>query len=282
MNNKKILAVLIAFFMAVSGASAVEVKVDFDGVSGAPALPARRHGLAAFIEAAAAQKTDLPCVPAPQAPSRGFPPASGPFCIANCQDSDIVPGEDSEAQDSFQVPPVTSELDKVIVGMVCIKRGEYSSPECTGKTLRQAAALQSWDLLKNIFVDNAEKVLTFHFPVPMSYVLFGQTLYQVQMHAQDLTAKKLQEDNAKLAPMISDSQVEKARKLRMMADNARLIKTWKKEAIFDATRASNWKEIQDKVFAFNGGPAYRQLGKSLMGYEIFRKKQARQQPPAVR
>lgn len=288
MNMKTTTIVFSALAAAAINAAAAEPLANFDGLAGPAPLGA---GLVSAVEEAAAAIFPAPVpAPAPEFPEARFPgsryyvpPVNGPYCIANCggadtgpDGSDTVPGgADAEPQQSFTVPPVTSDLEQTINVLVCMKRGELSSPDCGKKKLRELAALEGWDMLQDIFVDNAKETLSFHFPVPMSILLFGQSLYQIQMHGLDVVRKRLLEDNKKLAPAESDPQIEKARKLRMMADNSRMIKGWYKEAVFDATRASNWQEVQDKVFAFNGGTAYRQLGRSLMGFEVLRKKASR-------
>ncbi|HBA61080.1 MAG TPA: hypothetical protein DCZ92_09735 [Elusimicrobia bacterium] len=277
------LAVLITT-SAGSVALAGGVEIDFDGTNkagGAQTGTSQAKLLPSLEAAFAAGQPAIPAVPVPMKtlPDRGIPPASNPYCVAYCDgdsdgdsgsDGDDDTGSDNPSSGNSAMPAVSAEfLEKVLVAYVCIGKTEFSSDACMKKTGREAALALSLDMLKKVFTGNAKDVLTFHFPVPMTHILFAQSLYQAQMHGIDMLRAKLSEDNKKLLPLAWDSPSEKARKTRLMSENEKTIAKWKKDAILEAAQAANWKEVQAKIFLFNGGPAYTQLGSALLGKEVF-------------
>lgn len=94
-------------------------------------------------------------------------------------------------------------------------------------------------------------------------------LAQFEIEMIQALEKQFQEDLKRMEPMSNDSYDVKMRKLQMISIDTKVINVWADAARREAG-AGSWEDVGRHFYEFRGGPAYRQLGTTLVGKEWFR------------
>jgi hypothetical protein len=270
------IAVAAAFTLSMASAAfARDLSFDFDGAASGRKLKAGSEGITL-----AGQLSEAPGL---SVPKWDVPPANGPECV----DSPYgCPGTGGGGSDNgsdngsnngsnvvnIPIPGPSDEpfyLDKPFIGAVCVNTGSYGA-KCFNETGRQSTLRLSKKILDKAVHNEITERLTVKFPYAMSKVKIIEALVKLELETVKEVNNQLSDDLKNLMPMPWATQAEKERNLRIIQTDQKVIKLWSDAARAEAMNNSNWQTSDSLTYSFQGGPAYQQLGQTLIGKEFFK------------
>lgn len=255
MKKTNIAILAAAALLCVQGVRAAGMDIDFDGVTRAGAHAG--GDLSSFLEA------DL----IPDVRYGTIPSVPDPTCVDGCG------GGGSGSNDEWPVPipgPNSGPINmyEPFVAAVCINAGSVSQ-NCFHETGDQAAARLAKMASKKFIHAMAQQPLKLAFPDVMSRAKVFEALIKMEIKMMELLQQQFAADLDAMVPFAGMTQAQKEERMRIIAFDQKVIRKWSQAARIEASNLQNWEEVKANVYMFNGGPAYQQLGQTLLGKEWF-------------
>lgn len=256
---------LAAALSAALPAAGLEPQPGFDGA--AAAAPAAAATLAGRLALSAGAPAPL----APRLPDKGgIPPVPPPY---PAYPGGGQPGQPGQPANPNDLPPFG--INTPFIAAVNINDGIGGNEAFSG-TGGQVSFRFSKLILNNLFQGVLEYNVELDFPAGLNRAKVLAAIVELEKNVADGTVKMVQEQLKTLMPMGNASPAEKAKMLRIIAEDERVLAVWREDAREEALAYSNWRMTAPNKFVFRPGAALQQLNRSFLGREylqgIFRSK----------
>jgi hypothetical protein len=147
------------------------------------------------------------------------------------------------------------------------------STDCVNGSGAQIVVKLAMNMREDILQEAGKKAVVFVFPPAAGPAEVYSALRTALTYGIDQLAIGMQADIADLMRDMDSAgwgtPYDKARMMRMIVEDERRLRIWKEAALKEAAAGTNWKMTGKNGYKFIGGPAYEQLGESLLLKEIF-------------
>lgn len=155
---------------------------------------------------------------------------------------------------------------------VCAWEGEASSKECPKKNGEEAQLMLVRSAAKDMLMDEGARRFSLRYKYPLSYYEATKMALSLYQHSLDGVKLMLSEE---VGENRSDPHFEwmspahYAQNLRLMMENEKLIREWKKSANEEALAGNGWKDVGNNTLELQCGPACEKLKRELLGKDVF-------------